>query len=66
MPEYPPKPKPSFWGIVILVFVAVVVLSIAWSFIKWLFSILIFVLVVSAIIWAVMTIMSGRRKSGRT
>ena len=61
MPEYPPKPKPSFWGIVILVFVGVFVVSIAFSFLKWLFSTLVLVLVISAIIWAVLALTRSRK-----
>ena len=60
MPEYPPKPRPSFWGIVILVFVGVVVLGIAFRLLKWVFSTVLLVLVISAIIWAVMSLMSKR------
>ncbi len=64
MPEYPPKPKPSFWGIVILVFIGVIVLSIAFSILKWVFSTILVVLVISAVIWAVLAIM-GRNKDRR-
>ena len=64
MPEYPPKPKPSFWGIVILVFIGVIVVSVAFSILKWVFSTLIVVLVISAVIWAVLALM-GRSKDRR-
>jgi len=65
MPEYPPKPKPSFWGIVILVFIGVIVVSFAFSLLKWVFSTIVFVLVVSAVIWAVLSIMSRSKDRRR-